>query len=825
MGVSMAIFTLLIGLGLALVPTVAQAAEDSVTNLSVTFDIQPDGSVSVRNEIHWRFGSEGRHGIDFGIATRERWDADPSKDVVYDVTDVTVSSPSGAPDTFTQTVNEEGSVGSLDLRIGSPEETVDGRDATYVISYDVRGALRTFDDLPELYWDVTSNDYPHIEKFSVSVTAPEGVQRSRCLVGDAECESEITTDGSALLAGTDVPSGAVVTAVAGLVPGAVTIAEPTLEKRRIEYSVMTNITSAVEVNADGTTHVEQEMTYLLRDDAAEGSETLHWSLPLRRPYSRSEDQIFRITNLSVQGATDVEERPLTDRDKSEAHQDMKLLIRPEVSGPSSTLTLSYDVEGAVATESDTAHTQWILAPDTLKNAEAGDFTWELPDDVQRADCLTMWRLDDEPGECRPALDLATSGATVSWHHSGGNLRGLDDAWIVADVPAASVGHAAPILEPGIEAARRQDKVIGIGGGIAALGGTVGLFLMLARVKVGRDRRWADVAPGLTAPTGSPVRFARRGDIVPVRFDEPDGSLSLAGMVLDGRPSSRHLAAQLVHMAVVGAVEVQSKPLKVIKISPKPLTEKWEKQLYAGATLKDEALDTAGMEQMGTAADAHQKGLLEDPLMFSAVGQGTAVPLHRNPVVGGVAVVALLVFVVWVFGTGWFGSYGFLILAGMVVGSIAGLLLSAGTKPRRALEPNGTALRDQVEGFRTYIATAEVNQLNVEADQDIYRRYLPWAVLFGLTKRWTKVCQELADAGRIPSLDTSFWIGATSADSIVAGMASFRRPLRSAAVTPSSGSSSSGSSGFFSGGGSGGSSGFSGGSSGGGGGGGTSAGSW
>lgn len=814
----MVVLTLLVGLAAALVPATAQAAEDTVRELSVNYDIQSDGSVAVRYELAWRFGSEGRHGIDFGIATRELWDADATQDVVYDVSEIQVSSPSGAPDSFTQTTNEQGSVGSVDLRIGDPEETVEGRDATYVISYVVRGALRTFNGTPELFVDVTSEDYPLIEEFSVSITAPGGVQEARCLVGESDCGADVTIAGGAVLTGSDVSGGTIISAVAALEPGAVSDAEPILEKRRIEFPIMTGITSVVEVGADGMTHVEQELTYLVPDDTDDHPPTLHWNLPLRRPFSRSKDQVFHISNLRVEGAAEVEEHPLTDREESETHQDMKLDVRPKVSDGTSRLTLSYDVAGAVETVGDTAEAQWILAPVTLGAADAIDFIWTMPGGAENARCTAFPKYRDERRECFPGPALETTGDTVSWRRNGEKPIGIADAWIVVDVPAVSVGNAAPILVPGLKAVEKRDRAIGIGGGLAALAGTTGLLVFVSRVRVGRDRRWADVAPGLSAPVGAPVRPARRDDIVPVRFDEPDCSLALAGLVLDGRPSHRHTAAVLIHMAVQGAVKVQSNPLKVMQVTSEPLTEPLEKNLFNVATRGDTSIDEERRRRMGRTVDVHQKTLLRDSQMFVAGGAGANLPLYRTPKAWALAAIAVVFLVLWLFIPGWLGSHGFFVVAGAVGGSVLGL--SMGQEPQRALEPGGTALRDQVQGFRQYIATTEANQLNFEADRDIYRRYLPWAVLFDLTERWTQVCQQLAEAGRIPALDTSFWIGARSAAAIADDMSSFHRPLGSAAAA-----SPSPSSGFFSGGGSGGSSGFSGGSSSGGGGGGTRASSW
>ena len=62
----------------------------------------------------WRFGSSARHGIDFRIATWEPWEDDSEQDVAYDVASIAVDSPSGAPDTFTQTLEGWGSEESIE---------------------------------------------------------------------------------------------------------------------------------------------------------------------------------------------------------------------------------------------------------------------------------------------------------------------------------------------------------------------------------------------------------------------------------------------------------------------------------------------------------------------------------------------------------------------------------------------------------------------------------------------------------------------------------------------------------------------------------------
>ena len=128
-------------------------------------------------------------------------------------------------------------------------------------------------------------------------------------------------------------------------------------------------------------------------------------------------------------------------------------------------------------------------------------------------------------------------------------------------------------------------------------------------------------------------------------------------------------------------------------------------------------------------------------------------------------------------------------------------------------PEGSAVLDQLLGFRRFIETAEANQLRWEEGEDVFSRYLPFAVVFGETERWEKIFAELAAQGRLAG-DPS-WYSATTSVAATTGLVSALSGF-TAAATSSVISSTTGSSGG---------SGFSGGGSAGGGGGGGGGGGW
>lgn len=61
------------------------------------------------------------------------------------------------------------------LQIGDPDKTITG-DHTYIITYNVKGGLRYFEEYDELYWNITGNGWTiPIRKTSVNIKLPENV--------------------------------------------------------------------------------------------------------------------------------------------------------------------------------------------------------------------------------------------------------------------------------------------------------------------------------------------------------------------------------------------------------------------------------------------------------------------------------------------------------------------------------------------------------------------------------------------------------------------------------------------------------------------------
>ena len=105
---------------------------------------------------------------------------------------------------------------------------------------------------------------------------------------------------------------------------------------------------------------------------------------------------------------------------------------------------------------------------------------------------------------------------------------------------------------------------------------------------------------------------------------------------------------------------------------------------------------------------------------------------------------------------------------------------------------GRAVCDQVEGFKTYLATAEADQLKFEEGEDIFSKYLPWAIIFELADRWAKICGDLVAMGRLPNATPYWYIGNYQ---MSAFNTSFLTSSLTSAATPVASSSGAGGTGF------------------------------
>ncbi|HLP43780.1 MAG TPA: DUF2207 domain-containing protein [Candidatus Nanoarchaeia archaeon] len=128
--------------------SIAQA-EEIINRFDSQITLDRDGLVHVQETIEYDFGTEEKHGIyrDIPLTSKDG----PNLGIA--VTGVQDESGNGLQ-TVTSVSNNV-----LRIRIGDPDVYVSGI-KTYIISYNVYGAVRSFTDHDEFYWNVTGNEWP-----------------------------------------------------------------------------------------------------------------------------------------------------------------------------------------------------------------------------------------------------------------------------------------------------------------------------------------------------------------------------------------------------------------------------------------------------------------------------------------------------------------------------------------------------------------------------------------------------------------------------------------------------------------------------------------
>ena len=142
---------------------VARAETEIIKNFDVNINIQKDGTLLVTEKIVYDFGTNQRHGI-FRNIPLTSVNGPKLKIEVLGVKD-----ESGKPYKYTISITNN----ILKIKIGDPNIFITGS-KTYIITYQVYNAIRTFEDHDELYWNVTGNEWPvAIQNANASITLPD----------------------------------------------------------------------------------------------------------------------------------------------------------------------------------------------------------------------------------------------------------------------------------------------------------------------------------------------------------------------------------------------------------------------------------------------------------------------------------------------------------------------------------------------------------------------------------------------------------------------------------------------------------------------------
>ena len=197
---------------------VAAATEDRMSDVAVAIVLDADGGATFTERITYVFGPGTHHGIFRSVVTRQAVEgSDVDTYRYYDLSEVTASSPTGAPAAVA--VQDEGS--SQRIRIGDADKTVDGTQQ-YVLTYHLAHVMNAFSDHVELFYNVFKDDSVPKDRLSITVAGPSGttVTQARCTLGQGDGTPCPTAQAGATaqFAATGVASGEDVTIATSLPP-------------------------------------------------------------------------------------------------------------------------------------------------------------------------------------------------------------------------------------------------------------------------------------------------------------------------------------------------------------------------------------------------------------------------------------------------------------------------------------------------------------------------------------------------------------------------------------------------------------------------------
>jgi uncharacterized membrane protein YgcG len=607
---------------------------------------------------------------------------------------------------------------------------------------------------------------------------------------------------SAVLAALVGALAAIGLAIAAPLPAAAATGDQ-IDSFTIDYDVQTT----------GLVKVRETIVYRFGPNA--GRHGIERTFVTREPYgSTDQDAVYKVEHITVDSPDGAPTQFSSRTDSAKGGREEQLRLRigdPDrtISSPTATYVISYDVTGAMRSFSgydeffwDATGLDWAAAIKSVK------ITATVPEGAAQAvSCFYGAAQSTTP--CKADI---VGGKGV---FSQTDLAEGEGVSIGVKIKPGVIADNKPHLEPDGSKLRTSEKIIAGVVGAASLALLVGspIVGVLWWRKNGRDQRYAGLAPGTTPLAGQQAAVVPNDpDIpIPVAFSPPRIPVAEAGLLIDGQVDPRETAATIIDLAVRGALTVQSTgkdDFRVTLVDPNVAAAPHEMVLLTSLFHGEPPGTVADLSAPGSMANAHREVQTSVRNQVASRGWFRKVPSARAAHGIGFGFIAFIV----IAGFG-ISTWLLLVLVPLLPVIITVAVIRVKLK-RGQRTADGRAVCDQVEGFKTYLATAEADQLKFEEGEDIFSKYLPWAIIFELAERWAKICADLVAMGRLPDV-VPYWYAGNIYSLSAFNTGFLTSSLTSAASpAPSAGSSGSG----FGGGSSFGGGGFSGGGGGGGGGG-------
>ncbi len=585
--------------------------------------------------------------------------------------------------------------------------------------------------------------------------------------------------------------------------------------------MITRYDVAADAARDGAIRVTTDLDFDFADDEGHGP---YVTLPTRQRIEGDPDhwRSFEITDITAASASGAPADVETDTDGG------VLSIRvgdedQEVTGVQS-YRIGYTISGVVNPDVAASNLDEI-------NWSIIGAQWQVP--INDVSVTLTGPAPAERVACFVGEDLASpcSQAPVPGNPATYAVDALDreePLQIVAGYPVGTFVGAEPTLTKRYHPGNviPLTPLSGTLGGALLLGGVAGLIVAARRV--GRDRQYVAAAYGYAPGDGAGSDDAGRKmaanrpatrQPVAVQFSPPKqarpGEL---GTLTDETADTEDITATIVDLAVRGFLRIEEIPsaeltekeqkskadaperYRLVKLAPPGELVDYEQAIYDPLFADG---DSPTMAELGTGGRLLKAGVEGKKALHKRVAADLnwfrIDPSRARGIwlgVGaGITVVGIALTLALGFGLG-LGVVGIAIF-------LVGLATMATTSVAASRTPDGVAMLQQALGFKLYLTTAEAEQLRFEEGEDIFSRYLPYAIAWGCAERWAEIFQHLADRG-VELAEPTWLVGAhpflwaSGSTSMLEGISGFT--AASASVMTASTAGTTGASGFAGGGG-------------------------
>jgi uncharacterized protein (TIGR04222 family) len=505
----------------------------------------------------------------------------------------------------------------------------------------------------------------------------------------------------------------------------------------------------IDIRPDGDVLITERIDY---DFGLEQRHGIFREIPTRVPVDDRRDRITPVVDVSASSATAPDDVKVSEEGGITT---IRVGDPDRVISGRHVYVLTYRVIGALNGFRDHDELYWnAIGADWSVPIERAEVTVRAPARILRFACF------EGPAGSMRGCGVGQSSGTSASFRTGRPLQPFEGMSFVIAIPKGAVPDPTPIFVEKWSFARAFSLTPFTVLGALAVLAAVAFLLFRTWSREGRDRVYVgsavDQVLGSASGEDEPVPIGQRGAEAPVEFAPPDqirpGQI---GTLIDERANVVDVTATIVDLAGRGYLVIHEIPDEgwFSKVDWKlARTEKsdiellpYEKELLEGlfrdgteVTVSD-LKTTFSKRLLGVEralySDAIRSGWFRtrpDKVRTRWAGRGLLLALAGGAITAALAAWTHL------------GLLGIPVLLGGL-----GLAVLANWMPARTAK--GTAMLRRVRGFRRVIETAETHMARWAEQENVFTRYLPYAVVFGLTDKWAKA---FADLGIEP--DTSGW---------------------------------------------------------------------